>query len=102
MPQTISDCPRGNMSVMDTDDADLVLYHQRRRESIERKLMEAYAREIARLINKAAIQPCAHQMGNEEKLWRYFEWAIQHVSENKVITTFIERVSTLSPRADTF
>jgi hypothetical protein len=80
---------------IDIDNLELVLHHQQH--DLTEKLLRAFARKLAPIISNLAIENCLgcrnghlsqnhHQcimMEREERLYRYFDVALERVSETK-------------------
>ena len=82
-----------------------------RQEIIEGKLLKCYAEEVSTIISMLVLENCEGcridhpsqrqhdclMMEDEQKMWLYFDTALEKVSEAKVVETFVNSLQDLKP-----
>ena len=97
---------------MDIDDEEIFQSH--RQKLIEDKLLKCYAEEIAIVISKLVNKNCngcfiqhpsqrqhdCLMMEADEKLWIYFDDALENISQANVMKNFIELLKDITPNVN--
>ena len=93
----------------DIDEEEIFLYCRQR--LIEEKLLKCYAEEVSAIISMMVLENCEGgrvdhpsqrqhdclMMEDDQKMWPYFDSALEKVLEAKVVETFMNSLRDLKP-----